>query len=160
MEIDRERVEADDLNMNITIHSELSESLDCHGPDAMFGVEFETGDESLLTEVMMRPFLQVLLDGLPALADGKAIVFELDFEALRCDLQNDEVRIGIESEGEWQRGPIRTDIQSFAQGCIDLAEEFHRRLSDSQYPDEGYAQSLGEKIAETKRWYRVEFKSE
>lgn len=123
----------------------------------MFGVEFETGDESLLTEVMMRPFLQVLLDGLPALADGKAIAFELDFEALRCDLQNDEVRIGIESEGEWQRGPIRTDIQSFARGCIDLAEEFHRQLSESEYRNDSYTQSLGERTAETNRWYRAEF---
>lgn len=143
--------------MNITIHSKLSESLDCHGPDAMFGFEFETGDESLLTEVMMRPFLQVLLDGLPALADGKAIVFELDFEALRCDSQNDEIRIGIESQGEWQRGPIRTDIQSFAQGCIDLAETFHRQLSESEYRNDSYTQSLDERIADVKRWYRAEF---
>lgn len=143
--------------MSISTYDTLSESLDRHGPDAMLGIKFETRDENLLTEVMMRPFLQVLLDGLPALADGNPIVFELDFEALRFDLEDDNVRIGIEYQDEWQRGPIRIDIQAFAQACIDLAEEFHRRLSKSEYGADSCLRALDERIAEAKRWYRTEF---
>lgn len=143
--------------MRATVSGYPSEPIDRHGPNTMMLVEFETDDDRVTVDAMMAPFLQVVLEGLSALAEGDPIVFELDAGELRFEPHDNEVEIRSTQDRSPESGPISIDRRAVSKACIDLAEEFHRRLSDSEYEADSYLHTLDERIADAKQWYRMEF---
>lgn len=143
--------------MKVDIREYSAEPINRHGPDTMMLVAFETDGDRVTVDAMMAPFLQVVLEGLSALADGDPIVFELDAGELRFEPDDGEIEIRSTEDRSFEGGPIRADLRGVAKGCIDLAETFHRQLSESEYEADSYLQTLDERIADAERWYRAEF---
>lgn len=72
----------------------------------------------------------------------------------------EEIEIRSTQDHSPEGGPIHADRPAVMEACIDLAEEFQRRLSASEYEADSYLQSLDERITDTKRWYQEEFDGE